>query len=84
METHHRKRSRGTKDQLLIDKAIMLDAKRKRRIWAWVDYKKAYDMGPHSWLREVVEMMGVADNVRSLLEASMKNWKTGLSAEGSR
>ena len=38
-----RKRSRGTKDQLLIDKAIMLDARRKRRCldMAWVDYKKA-------------------------------------------
>ena len=79
-----RKRTRGTKDQLLIDKAIMLDAKRKRRFlgMAWVDYKKAYDMVPHSWLLEVVEMMGVADNVRSLLEASMSNWKTELSADG--
>ena len=26
--------------------------------------------------------MGVADNVRSLLEASMRNWKTELSADG--
>ena len=49
---------------------------------AWVDYKKAYDMVSHSWLLDVVEMMGVADNVRSLLEASMRNWKTELSADG--
>ena len=63
-----RKRSRGTKDQLLVDKAIMLDAKRRKRFlgMTWVDYKKAYGMVPHSWLLEVVEMMGVADNVRSL------------------
>ena len=53
----------------------MLDAKWKRRFlgMALVDYKKAYDMVPHSWLLEVVEMMGVAENVRSLLEASMRN-----------
>ena len=38
----YRKRSRGTKDQFLIDKSNMLVAKRKRRFlsMAWVDYKK--------------------------------------------
>ena len=79
-----RKRSRGTKDQLLVDKAIMLEARRKRRFlgMAWVDYKKAYDMVPHSWLLEVVEMMGVAENVRSLLGDSMNEWKTELTADG--
>ena len=77
-----RKRSRGTKDQLLIDKAITLDAKRRKRClnMAWVDYKKAYDMVPHSWILEVVGMMGVADNVRNLLSCSMPNWKTMLTA----
>ena len=49
---------------------------------AWVNYKKVYDMESHSWLLNVVEMMGVADNVRSLLEAGMRNWKTELSADG--
>ena len=79
-----RKQSRGTKDQLLIDKAVLLKAKSKRAnlAMAWVDYKKAYDMVPHSWLLEVVEMMGVAENVRSLLGASMKEWKTELTADG--
>ena len=43
-----RKQSRGTKDQLLIDKAIPKDARMKCRNlnMAWVDYKKAYDMVP--------------------------------------
>ena len=49
---------------------------------AWINYKKAYDMVSHSWLLGVVEMKGVADNVRSLLEASTRNWKTELSANG--
>ena len=45
-----RKQSRATKDQLLIDKTILKEAKRKQRrlAMAWVDYKKAYDMMPHS------------------------------------
>ena len=49
-----RKQSRGTKDQLLIDKAITKDARLKCRSlnMAWVDYKKAYDMVPHSWILE--------------------------------
>ena len=47
-----RKASRGTKDQLLIDKAVMKEAKRKNRVlpMAWVDYKKAYDVVPHPWI----------------------------------
>lgn len=44
-----RKGSRGTKDQLRVDMAIL---KKSRRLtnWsmAWIDYKKAYDMVPHS------------------------------------
>ena len=53
-----RKQSRGTKDQLLIDKAITKDARMKCRNlnMAWVDYKKAYDMVPHSWILEVISM----------------------------
>ena len=45
-----RRKSRGTKDQLLIDKAVLREAKRKRRHLsvAWIDYKKVYDMVPHS------------------------------------
>ena len=46
---------RGTKDQLCIDKGIMKDCKRRETnlAMAWVDYKKAYDMVPHSWILEV-------------------------------
>ena len=40
-----RKRSRGTKDQLLIDKMILKDAKRGKNLsMAWIGYKKAYNM----------------------------------------
>ena len=46
------KRSRGTKDQLLIDKAVLKEAKKAKRClsMAWIDYRKAYDMVPHAWL----------------------------------
>ena len=50
-----RKRSRGTKDQLLIDKMIVKDCKRRLTSLAvaWIDYRKAYDMVPHSWIQKV-------------------------------
>ena len=79
-----RKKSRGTKDQLLIDKAVLCEARRKNRClaMAWVDYKKAYDMVPHTWVLEVMEMMGVAQNVRELVGTSMADWKTELTVNG--
>ena len=50
---------------------------------AWIDYKKAYQMVPHSWLLDVTKMMGIAQNGHVLLdENSMKNWKTELSEIG--
>ena len=46
------KGSRGTKDQLLVDKAILKKCRRRLTYlsMAWIDYKKAYDMVPHSWI----------------------------------
>ena len=49
---------------------------------AYIDYKKAYDMVPHSWLIETLKMVGIASNIRETLETSMKNWKTELTANG--
>ena len=39
-------------------------------------------MVPHSWLLEVIEMLGVAGNIGELLRNSMANWKTQLMCEG--
>jgi len=77
-----RKKSRGTKDQLLIDKSILREVKALKRnlSMCWIDYKKAYDMVPHSWILEMLGMVGVAGNVRMLLKGSMTNWKTVLTA----
>ena len=54
-----RKKSSGTKVQLLIDKTILCDC-RKRHVnlgMAWVDYKKAHDMDPHSWLSKLLTII---------------------------
>ena len=78
------RKSRGTKDQLLIDMTTLKDC-RKRIInlaMAWIDYKKAYDFVPHSWILECLDMLDIADNVRSFLEKSMKKWKLLFNSNG--
>ena len=56
-----RRRSRGTKDQLLIDKAILRDCKRRHKnlAMAWVDYRNSYDLVPHSWILECMSIFGM-------------------------
>ena len=75
-----RKGSRGTKDQLLIDKAVIRNCKRRKSnlSMAWIDFRKAYDMVPHSWMLKSLDLIGAARNVIELLKNSMKDWKTNL------
>ena len=79
-----RKGSRGAKDQLLIDKAVLKEARAKKRCLSmmWIDYRKAYDMLPHSWILESLQLTKVAKNIKDLLEGSMPDWKTVLTANG--
>ena len=81
-----RKGRRGTKDQLLIDKAILKDCRKRHTnlAMAWIDYQEAYDMVLHSWIVECLEMFGIAENVKKFLIDSMKTWKTELTSSGER
>ena len=45
---------------------------------AWIDYKKAYDMAPYSWIIECLDLFGVAENIKSLLVNSIEKWKVKL------
>ena len=53
-----RKRSRGTKGQLLVDKMIMRNCKRRSCIlgMAWSDCRMAYDLVPHTWLLKCMNL----------------------------
>ena len=53
--------SRRTKDQLLIDKTVLKDCKKRHTnlSMTWLDYRKAYDLVPHSWVNESMEMFGI-------------------------
>lgn len=45
---------------------------------AWIGYKKAYDMVPHSWIQESLELAAVANNVVEFIARSMKTWNVDL------
>ena len=48
----------------------------------WIDYKKAYDMVPHSWILESLELLQVSGNILEFIKRSMANWQTELTSCG--
>ena len=76
----YRKGSRGTNSLLYIDRAVIKEVKSRNKNLAmtWIDYKKAYDMIPHSWIIECLHLFGIAENIKSFLVNSMEKWKVML------
>ena len=76
----YRKGSRGTNDLHYIDRALVKEVKSRNKnlAMAWIDYKKAYDMVPHSWIIECLDLFGAAENIKSLFVNSMEKWKVML------
>lgn len=75
-----KKGSYGCKDQLLINKMIMEDCfkKRKNLSMAWVDYQKAFDSVPHSWIIETLKIYKFSDTLVNFLQTTMKDWNTTI------
>ena len=67
-----RQGSRGTKNQLVIDKIVLKDCNKRHTnlSMASIDYKKVYHFFPHSWINECMELFGNAENMRNFLEKS--------------
>ena len=72
--------SYGCEDQLLINKTIIEDRKKKKKnlSMAWIDYRKAYDSIPHSWILKTLQMYRFNEKVIRLMETSMNNWNTTM------
>lgn len=72
--------TKGTKDHLLMDKTTVKDAKRRKTnlSMCWIDYKKAFDSVPHSWIIETLKMHKINDKIIELIRTSMGNWNTTL------
>ena len=71
---------RGTKDQLLIDKGVIKNCKRRKveLIIIWIDYQKAYYMVLHSWIKKPMEMCEVANKIFHLLSKCLESQQTTL------
>ena len=49
---------------------------------AWIDYKKAYDMVPQSWIINCLKMYKISHETINFIEKTMKNWRVELTAGG--
>ncbi|KAI5707600.1 hypothetical protein M8J77_005689 [Diaphorina citri] len=76
-----RPNANGTKELLIFDTVISKQVKiRSKNISiAWIDYIKAYDSVPHSWLIEVLKIYKVDEKVIEFLKMAMTSWSTHLS-----
>jgi len=72
--------SYGCKDQLLLNKMITENCKKKKKnlSMSWIDYRKAYDSVPHSWILKALQMYRCNEKLIKFMETSMNNWKTTM------
>ena len=80
-----RKKSRGCKEQLAIDKLILRHCKRTKSslYMAFIDYQKAYDSIPHSWILKSMEMCKINPQIIRLFESSFQQCVVNIVQSGS-
>ena len=74
----------GTTDQLLTNKMIYDEIINNRRnlAVAWLDYRKAFESVPHSWILESLKLAKVPLKIIRAIEHLMTKWRTKLSLHG--
>lgn len=70
----------GTKDQLLLNETLLKDCKKRQRNLsvAWIDYQKAFDSVPHSWILQCLELYKVHPTITQALATQMQMWQTNI------
>ena len=51
---------------------------------AWIDFKKAYDMIPHSGIINSLKMYKISHEIIYFIDKSVKTWRVELKAGGRR
>lgn len=76
-----KRRALGCKEQITIDAVILEQARQRQRniCMAYVDYQKAFDSIPHSWLLKVLEIYSIDNTIINFLQHTMTKWNTSLS-----
>jgi len=72
--------SKGCKDQLIISKALYEDCtKRNKNLSiAWIDYLKAFDSVPHSWVEKSMKLVGMNSKIVRFCKLSVEKCNTSL------
>lgn len=72
--------TRGCKDQLLLDNYILEITKKTKRnaSMMWIDYVKAYDSVPHSWIEESLHLYKIDPTAIRFILSLMKKWRTRM------
>ena len=75
-----KRNSYGCKDQLLINKMILENCRKKNRnlSTAWIDYKEAFDSVPHEWILKAIELCKISPIISNFLRTSLTKWQTRL------
>ncbi|XP_063891684.1 uncharacterized protein LOC135117143 [Helicoverpa armigera] len=70
----------GCKEQLIIDSVIHKHATTKNRNLhcTYIDYKKAFDSIPHTWLIQILHIYKINPKIIDFLHHIMARWKTTL------
>jgi len=62
----------------MISKAIYEDCRRRNKnlIIGWIDYQKAFDSVPHSWVEKSIALVGVNNKIVRFCKLFMEKWNT--------
>ena len=75
-----RRGSFGAKDHLLVNNLLTKGCRTRHKSlsMAWVDYQKAYDSVPHSWLLQCLHLHKISPVLCGFLSRAMKSWRTSM------
>ena len=64
----------------MINNAILENCKKRKKnlSTAWIDYKKAFDSVPYSWILKCLQMYKIHPVLITFVEESMSQWKTNM------
>ena len=64
----------------MVDKIVLKNCKRRMTnlSFTWIDYKKTYVMVSYTWILLGLKVFKVADNIRYVIENTMKDLKVEL------
>ena len=79
-----KERVRGTVEQLLINKSILKNVRLIRRnlVTVWLDYRKAFDSIPHSWLLHALKLAKLPNHLLMAIKNLTESWYIELNLNG--